>query len=239
MAALVLAGLLGLQPLTTDLYLPALPALAGQLQASPAQLQMTMSALILAFGLAQLLWGPLADRLGRRPVLGMGLALYALASAGAALAQHMHAVVGWRVGQGVGMAAAIVCARAMVRDLYAPHQGAQVMARALTGLGVIAIVSPVLGGAVVSALGWRATMALLAGIACAALAWGAWRLPETAHRRHEARLHPLALARQAGAILRHRGFRAWALLVACTYGTLFVFLSTATLVMVQVLGLPP
>jgi DHA1 family bicyclomycin/chloramphenicol resistance-like MFS transporter len=235
----VLGLLLGLQPLTTDLYLPALPALGQGLGAQPAQLQQTLSALILAFGLAQLVWGPLADRLGRKPVLAMGLALYLLAAAGAALAQHIGSVVAWRTVQGLGLASAIVCARAMVRDLFAPHQGALVMSHALTGLGAMAIVSPVAGGLLVQAWGWRATMATQAVAGAALLAWLLWRLPETATQRQQAVLRPAALARQAWAVLRHRGFQAWALLVGCTYGTLFVFLSSVGLSLVQVLGLPP
>ena len=141
-AALVLTLLMGLQPLTTDLMLPALPALAADLHASMAPVQLTMAALILGFGLAQLGWGPVADRVGRRPVLLRGLALYALASVGAALSDQVMAVVAWRAVQGAAMSAAVVCARAMVRDLYEPREGAMVMARALTGLGLVAIVSP-------------------------------------------------------------------------------------------------
>src|SRR3990167_6625875 len=113
-AALVLALLMGLQPVTTDLMLPALPALAADLQAGMAPVQLTMSALILAFGVAQLVWGPVADRVGRRPVLLLGLALYALAILGAALAGSVMAVVVWRALQGAAMSAAVVCARAVV-----------------------------------------------------------------------------------------------------------------------------
>ena len=131
-AAGVLALLMGLQPITTDLMLPALPALAADLHAPMAPVQLTMSALILAFGLAQLVWGPVADRVGRRPVLLLGLALYTLASLGAAQAGSVMAVVVWRALQGAAMSAAVVCARAMVRDLYEPQEGAMVMARALS-----------------------------------------------------------------------------------------------------------
>ena len=100
LAALKLARLLGLQPVTTDLMQPALPALAADLGATMAPAQLTMSALILAFGLAQLVWGPVADRVGRRPVLLLGLALYTVASIGAALAGSVMLVVAWRVLQG-------------------------------------------------------------------------------------------------------------------------------------------
>jgi DHA1 family bicyclomycin/chloramphenicol resistance-like MFS transporter len=125
LAALALALLLGLQPITTDLYLPALPALAADLGAGMASVQLTMSGLILAFGIAQLAWGPVADRFGRRPVLLASLALFALASVGTVLAPNIGALTLARIAQGACLAATVVCGRAMVRDLYEPHQGAR------------------------------------------------------------------------------------------------------------------
>jgi DHA1 family bicyclomycin/chloramphenicol resistance-like MFS transporter len=238
-AAGVLALLMGLQPVTTDLMLPALPALAADLQAPMAPVQLTMSALILAFGLAQLVWGPVADRVGRRPVLLLGLALYTLASLGAALAGSVMAVVAWRALQGAAMSAAVVCARAMVRDLYEPHEGGMVMARALTGLGAVAIASPLIGGLLVAAFGWRAAVGAM-GVAGAAIGvFIALRVPETArHRRPEAtQIGPLL--RQLGATLRHPGFRAWAALVSCSYGGLYIFLAGSGFVLIGVLKLAP
>ena len=115
--ATTLALLLGLQPVLTDLYLPALPLLSRELAAPMSAVQLTMSALILAFGLSQLAWGPVADRFGRRPVLLASLALLLLASIGAALAPHIGWLVFWRTAQGASMAAGVVCARAMVRKI--------------------------------------------------------------------------------------------------------------------------
>ncbi len=238
-AIVALLLLLGLQPITTDLMLAALPALAGDLGVSLAPVQMTMSALILAFGLAQLLVGPLSDRFGRRPVLLVGLTLYLLASLGAMLASQITQVVVWRGLQGAAMAAAVVCGRAMVRDLYTPQQGGQVMARALGGLGLISIVCPPLSGALVALAGWRAAVAAMLAAGMLALAFVWWRLPETASRlRHDAlRLAPLL--RQTRAILGNRSFLAWAALVTCTYGGLFVFLSGSGIVLIRVLGFSP
>ena len=89
---LALSMLLGIQPVTTDLYLPALPALTQQLGASVAQAQLTLSGLLLAFGLSQLVWGPVSDRFGRRPVLLVGLAIYVVAAIGCTLASSMEAL---------------------------------------------------------------------------------------------------------------------------------------------------
>ena len=238
-AIVALLLLLGLQPITTDLMLTALPALATDLRVPLAPVQMTMSALILAFGLAQLAVGPVSDRFGRRPVLLVGLTLYLLACVGAALATQIDQVVVWRGVQGAAMAAAVVCGRAMVRDLYTPAQGGQVMARALGGLGVIAIVCPPLSGALVSLAGWRAAIGAMAVSGMLALAFVVWRLPETAERLRPDALRLAPLLRQTRAILGHRSFLAWAALVTCSYGGLFVFLSGSGIVLIRVLRLSP
>ena len=238
-AALVLALLMGLQPITTDLMLPALPAMAADLHAGMAPVQLTMSALIMAFGLAQLVWGPVADRIGRRPVLLGGLALYTAASLGATLAGEVATVVAWRALQGAAMSAVVVCARAMVRDLYEPHEGAMVMARALTGLGLVAIASPLVAGVLVTAWGWRAAVAGM-GVAGAATAlFVLLRLPETAPARRPESMRFEALWAQWGRTLRHPAFRAWAVLVGCSYGGIYIFLAASGFVLIGVLGLPP
>jgi DHA1 family bicyclomycin/chloramphenicol resistance-like MFS transporter len=239
LAATAMALLLGLQPVTTDVYLPALPALTLGLGASMHAAQLTMSALILAFGIAQLFWGPVADRVGRRPVLLWGLSLYTVASVGSTLAANIELLIVWRVLQGACMAAAVVGARAMVRDLYEPSEGAQVMSLALSGLGVIAIVGPVLGGLAAGWWGWRAALGLVAVVGAATLAFVAWRLPETLAVRNPAatRLRPL-LAAWVG-IARHPTFVAWTLLISCTYGGLFTILAGSSFIYIDVLGTTP
>jgi DHA1 family bicyclomycin/chloramphenicol resistance-like MFS transporter len=237
--ATALALLLGLQPVTTDLYLPALPRLTRAFEASTAQSQLTMSALILAFGVGQLFWGPVADRFGRRPVLLLSLSLYTAASLGATLAPAMGWLVLWRTLQGAALAAAVVCARAMVRDLYEPSEGAHVMSKGMSGLGFIAIASPVLGGTLAATLGWRAPLGAVAAIGAIALLFVARWLPESLAQRnaHALRLKPLAGAVRE--VLGHRTFRAWSALVACTYGGLFAILALSSFVYIEVLGLTP
>jgi DHA1 family bicyclomycin/chloramphenicol resistance-like MFS transporter len=237
--ATALALLLGLQPVTTDLYLPALPSLARSLAAPMSAVQLTMSALILAFGLAQLVWGPVADRVGRRPVLLTALAGFLVASIGAALAPGIAWLVAWRIAQGAMLAAAVVCARAMVRDLYEPAEGARVMSLGLSGLGLIAITSPLLGGALAASAGWRAALAAVAVIGALTLLF-IWRaLPETIRQRDPQATRLAPLAANVRAVLRHPTFVAWAALTASTYGGLFTILAASPFVYIDVLGLTP
>jgi MFS transporter, DHA1 family, multidrug resistance protein len=239
LAAFALALLLGLQPLSTDVYLPALPMLTRDLAAPMSAVQLTMSALILAFGLAQMVWGPLADRLGRRPVLLLGLTLYTVASLGCVWAADIQALVIWRACQGAALAAAVVCARAIVRDLYEPTQGAQVMALALSGLGVLALAGPLAGGAAAAHWGWRAPLALVAGVGALTLWFVALQLPETLRAPQRAATALGPLLRQWRDIGRHPVFLAWASLVACTYGGLFTILAASSFAYIDLLRLSP
>jgi multidrug resistance protein len=179
----MLTLLLGIQPVTTDLYLPALPTLQRDLGASIGAAQFTLTALIIAFGLGQLVCGPLADRFGRRPVLLVGLSLYTLAGLASAASASIEALIAWRTLQGAAMAAAVTCGRSIVRDLFEPAAGARTMSRALSGLGMIAVLSPLVGGVVVEAFGWHATLLVLAAFGAISLLDVALRLPETVPRR--------------------------------------------------------
>ena len=159
---LLIALLIGLQPLSTDLYLPALPALTTGFGASMTQAQLTLTVLVLALGVSQLFWGPISDRFGRRPVLLVGMVAYALASVACAMAPSIGLLIFWRAVQGAAMGAGVVCGRAIVRDLYEPTEGARVMSKAMSGLAVIACTSPPLGGLLSDLFGWRVALTTLA-----------------------------------------------------------------------------
>lgn len=232
----MLTLLLGIQPITTDLYLPALPTLQRELGASVNAAQLTLSVLIACFGLGQLVCGPLADRYGRRPVLLGGLALYTFASVMSTRSGSIDALIGWRALQGAAMAAAVTCARSIVRDLYQPHEGARVMSRALTGLGMIAMTSPIVGGLVVQWLHWQAALLVLALFGVAALALVALRYEETVPQRNPQATRLAPLLKNWGAVLANPTFRAWVALLCCTFGGLFFLLAGSSFVFIEVLG---
>jgi len=232
----MLTLLLGIQPITTDLYLPALPTLQRELGASVNAAQLTLSVLVGCFGLAQLVCGPLADRHGRRPVLLGGLALYTFASVMSTRSGSIDALIGWRALQGAAMAAAVTCARSIVRDLYQPHEGARVMSRALTGLGIIAMTSPIVGGIIVQWLHWQAALLVLAVFGAAALALVALRYEETVPLRNPQATRLGPLLKNWGAVLSNPTFRAWVALLCCTFGGLFFLLAGSSFVFIDVLG---
>jgi DHA1 family bicyclomycin/chloramphenicol resistance-like MFS transporter len=234
---LLLSLLLGLQPITTDLYLPALPVITTGFAAPMAQAQLTLTALLLAFGVSQLVWGPLSDRFGRKPILLIGLIAYVLASVGSTLAPSMVTLIVWRTVQGVAMGAAVMCARAIVRDLYAPMQGARVMSKALSGLGVIAFVSAPLGGWLTDALSWRFALLTLAIFGAISLGLIAWRFEETLQRKNPQALQAATLLVTWKSILRNPTFIAFSALSAASYGGLFTFLASSSFVFMNVLGL--
>jgi MFS transporter, DHA1 family, multidrug resistance protein len=233
---LVLSLLLGIQPVTTDLYLPALPALTEGFGAGPAQAQLTLTMLLLAFGASQLVWGPLSDRFGRRPILLWGLGSYVVASIGCVLASSMELLIGWRTLQGLAMGAAVMGARALVRDLYEPEAGARAMSRGLTGLGVIACVGPALGGVLADRYGWRAALGATAAFGAIAFVVVAARFEETLPARSVKPLNPLALATTWAQIVRHPTFLAYSALATASYAGLFTFLASSSFIFIQVLG---
>lgn len=234
----ILSLLLGLQPITTDLYLPALPALTEGFGASMAQTQLTLSALLLAFGLSQLVWGPLSDRFGRRPILLWGLGSYVLASVASTLAPTIELLIVWRIVQGAAMGAAVMCARAIVRDLYQPVEGARMMSKGQTGLGVIACMSAPLGGLLSDWTSWRVALLALALFGAATLAVVLLRFEETLTRRNPQALQPATLMMTWRAIVRHPTFWAFSALSTASYGGLFTFLASSSFIFIKVLQIP-
>jgi len=233
---LLLALLLGLQAVTTDLYLPALPAIRDNLDASMGEIQLTLTALLLAFGISQLLWGPLSDRFGRRPILLVGMSAYVLASLACVAAPSIGWLIAARAIQGMAMGAAVMAARAIVRDLFQPHEGAQVMSQALSGLGVIACTCAPVGGLLSDWVGWRYALLAVTLFGLLTLALLFWGYRETLpQRRHDA-LHWRSLWRANVEIFRHPVFRTWCALSSASYLGLFTMLASSSFVFIHQLG---
>jgi len=237
LVVVILAALLGIQPITTDLYLPALPALTGSFSAPMSQAQLTLSALLLAFGVSQLVWGPLSDRFGRRPILLCGLTAYLVAAIGSAMAPSMEQLIVWRAVQGAAMGAVVMCARALVRDLYPPQDGARIMSKGLSGLGALACISAPVGGLLAQYHGWRAALLAVAVFGASALVLVVLRFKETLMAKNPQALQPAILLKTWKNILGNPTFLAFSALSAASYGGLFTFLASSSFVFITLLGL--
>lgn len=180
---LLLAALAALPPLSTDINLPGLPAIARALHASAGSVQATLSTFIVAFGAGQLVLGPLSDRYGRRPVLLGGLALFTLAGLACTLTTDIRELLVARTLQGVGACAGMVNARAIVRDIAAERTHAATLQSYVSAVQSLApIVAPMLGAAILALLGWRALYGALVIVGIGLTAAVALGLAETSPR---------------------------------------------------------
>ena len=181
----VLLGALGmLGPFAVDTYLPAFSGIAADLQATPVQIQQTLSAYLFAFAFMSLFHGSLSDSLGRRPVVLTGIAVFTLASAGCALSTSIGQLVFFRALQGLSTGAGIVVSRAVIRDLFPPADAQRVMSQVTLFFGIAPAIAPVIGGFLFAHLGWHAVFWFLTGVGV--VLWVAnWRLlPESLHAAH-------------------------------------------------------
>ncbi len=175
----LLAGLSAVGPLTTDMYLPSLPDIARQLGASSAQVQLTISAYLIGFAAGQIIYGPVSDRHGRKPVLIGAIALYCAASLACALSTSIEMLIVARAFQALGGSGGIVLTRAIVRDIYSGAHAGRELSVIGSVMALAPVLAPILGGLIQTAFGWRVTFLALvgAGFAGAAVVWAL--LPET------------------------------------------------------------
>lgn len=164
-----LSALMGFASISTDLYLPALPAMGASLRASPGQIEFTISGFLVGFSLGQLFWGALSDKYGRRLPIALGMVLFIIGSAACAMSQSVEAVIAWRVVQALGACAGVVLSRAMVRDLYEGPRAAQMLSGLMAVMAIAPILGPIVGGQIAAVAGWRAIFWALVIVGAATL----------------------------------------------------------------------
>lgn len=233
---LLLAILLGSQPVTTDLYLPALPGMRESLGASMSQVQLTFSAMLLSFGASQMVWGPLSDRFGRKLILLWGLGIYIVSCMASVIAPTIHWLIAARIGQGIAVGAAVMCSRAIIRDLYAPIDGTKIMSKALSGLGVLACTAPLLGGYLTEHFGWQGPMTALVVFGLISFLLVFFYYQESCHTKNLNALQIGNLWSTWKSIIQHKTFLTYCALSACSYALLVTYLSSSSFVFIKVFG---
>lgn len=234
---LVLGALIALGPLTIDMYLPALPAIADDLNTSSSAVQLTLAGTLVGLALGQLIIGPLSDIVGRRLPLIVGTGVHILASVACIVAPNIAVLGGLRVVQGLGAAAAAVVAMAIVRDLFSGRAAATVLSRLMLVMGVAPVLAPSLGGAVLLVGSWRLVFAALAimGVALMTLAIVSLRETLPPERRRASGVMPVL--RTYRSLLRDAQFVVLVLVAALAMASLFAYIAGSSFVLQEEFGL--
>jgi len=236
---LLLSLLTALGPMSMDMYLPSLPDIGRALHASTAQVQLTISSYLFGFAVGQIVYGPISDRFGRRPVILAALAVYGVASVVCATTQSIETLTAVRFVQALGGAGSIVLARAVVRDLYTGVRAGRELSLMGSITAFAPIVAPAIGGVLQTAFGWRSSFILLVIFAAVAGSTAARLLPETLRVRTPGPFSLLAMGGLYRSVLAHRGFLANLGILTASFVGLFAWVSGASIVMQGVYGLSP
>jgi DHA1 family bicyclomycin/chloramphenicol resistance-like MFS transporter len=237
--ALLLACLGMLGPFSIDTYLPAFAGIARSLDATPVQMQQTLSSYLLGFGVMNLFHGALSDSLGRRPVVLAGVAAFTLASLGCALSQTIGELVFWRAVQGMSAGAGMVVSRAIIRDMFPPADAQRVMSQVTIYFGIAPAVAPLVGGYLFVHADWHAIFWLL--VVLGATLWLAnWRwLPESLHAQARQPFHAGNLLRGYAQLLRNPRFVALVFASGIPFNGMFLYVLSAPVWLGEHLQLAP
>lgn len=237
-ALFILAGLVALAPLSTDMYLPALPEMRVQFGASVDQIQLTLSLFLVFFGLTQLICGPLADRFGRKPIIAAGIVIFVAASIGCAQASSITEIILFRCLQGVGACVGPVLGRTIVRDVHGPLKAASVLAYVAAIMALAPAVAPMIGGGLLNFFSWPAIFIALGVYTALVGMVYLSRFPETLPPEYKQPVHLFAILKNFLLLLKDRVYVAYILCGALTYAGLFVFISGAPFVLIEYFGVP-
>ena len=237
--ALVLGLLSCIGPFAIDMYLPAMPEIGLDLGASIQAMQGTIVAYFIAFGLAQLIYGPWADRSGRKPPLYAGIGVFMVGSVICTFAPTVEWLLVGRAVQGLGGAALMVVPRAIIRDLYTGPQATQLMAAVMMVISVSPMLAPLAGSGLMAVTGWRAIFGtlLVASVASLAILW--FFQPETLRPEERRPLNWAAMRRGAAVLARDPLFMGLTFLGGFGMASFFVFIASASFVYTGAFGLSP
>ncbi len=235
----LLTALAAIGSFSVSIYTPSMPSLVADFHTRPAMVKLTLSLFLVGFAVAQLVYGPLSDRFGRRPVLVAGLAVYVVGSLACAVAPSIDAMIAGRFLQAVGACAGPVLGRAVVRDVHGREGTARVLAWIGAATTLSPAIGPTLGGSLHVWFGWRANFLLLAVFGAVLLAT-AWRLLGETNRQLDpvaVRLAPMATNYRR--LLADRLYLGYMLSGSCIYAGLYTWIAAAPFLFVDRLGFSP
>ncbi len=220
----VLSALMGFASISTDLYLPAMPAMGRDLGADTGSIELTVSGFLIGFSLGQLFWGPLGDRYGRRLPVAVGLLFFVIGSAGCAISNSAGEMICWRVVQAVGACAGVVLARAMVRDLYEGSRAAQMLSTLMTVMAIAPLLGPIVGGQILALSGWRTIFWVLVAVGLATLA-ALFTIPETLAEERRNREPIMSALAGYACLIRNRRLLGFAAAGGFFYAGIYAYIA--------------
>lgn len=235
---LIILGFM-LLPLSTDMYLASLPGMRRYFDVSVPRAQLTLSVFVVGFAISQLAYGPLSDRFGRRPVLLSGIGIYVAATLACLFAQSIEWLIVARFFQAMGACASTVIGRAIIRDIYGGAGAARTLGYVLAATAIAPILSPMLGGALEAAFGWRATFSVLLGAGALLMLSSALLLAESNVHCNAGATQIRQIAANYATLLRSRRFVGFMLCFASGYCAIFTWLSMSSFVLIGALGISP
>jgi MFS transporter, DHA1 family, multidrug resistance protein len=237
--SILLAALATVGPFSIDTFLPAFSGIAHALDATPVEMQQTLSGYLLGFAVMNLFHGALSDSFGRRPVVLAGMAVFTLASVGCALAGSIGQLVFWRVVQGLSAGAGVVVSRAIIRDMFPPSEAQRVMSQVTIFFGLAPAIAPMIGGFLFAHADWHAIFWFLSLVG-ALLFVSNWRLlPETLHKDHKQPFNVRALMRGYASLFSSRRFLLLTLASGIPFNGMFLYVLAAPVFLGEHLGLAP
>lgn len=238
-SAVVLGTLSMVGPFAIDMYLPAMPAIATDLGVGETAVQATITSYFIAFGIAQLIYGPWADQSGRKLPIFVGVGVFLIASIGAAMAGSVAELTAWRFLQGLGGAVLMVVPRAIIRDLHTGAEATRLMAMIMLVISVSPMLAPLAGSGILAFAGWRAIFGVIAAAALISLTMTATLLPETLPAERRTRANLRSILKGARTLLTDPGFMSLTFIGAFGMASFFVFLASASFVYMNQFGLSP
>lgn len=232
---LILSALMAFTSLSVDIYLPALPAMSRSLRGDA---ELTVTGFLVGFALAQLMWGPVADRIGRKIPLAVGMLLFTVGSVGCALSQTLPQIVFWRVFQAFGACVGPMLSRAMIRDLFGASQAARLLSTLVMIMAIAPIAGLLLGGALLKIASWHAHFWLLAAIGALMFA-AVFRLPESLPATRRARTPLWTAFADYRRLLANRPFMRYTLCVTFFYIAAYAFITGSPKVYIGHFGIAP
>jgi DHA1 family bicyclomycin/chloramphenicol resistance-like MFS transporter len=234
----LLVALAAFGPLSFSIYTPSMPDIGRNLLASDADVKLTLTTFLIGFSAGQIIFGPLSDRYGRRPVLLAGVAIYALMGLACALANSIDALIAIRLFHGIGVCSGQVISRAITRDTFGHHGSPKVMGWISLGINIAPAIAPILGGHLTGWFGWRSVFYVLAGFGALIFAIVFVYFRESNVHRGQS-LGILGTLRQAGPMLRDRTFMGYALSMSAIFASMFAYVAGGPFVLMKMVGLTP